>query len=86
MDEIRLRLAAIEEQLATIEMMLHQALSQQAVQDRLLSMDEAAEMLGISRRTLHDRIELGELRATRIGRRRMLSLRQLDAYIRSKTK
>lgn len=52
--------------------------------DRLIDLDEAAELLGISRRSLATLVHDGEIRSLKIGRRRLIPRRALDAYIRRK--
>jgi excisionase family DNA binding protein len=49
--------------------------------DRLLSVDEAAAMLGIGRSVLYSEIGAGRLRSLRVGRRRLLSASAIRDYI-----
>jgi excisionase family DNA binding protein len=44
------------------------------------SLDEAADKLGVSRRTVSRLIEAGDLECTRIGRRVTITQKQLQAY------
>jgi excisionase family DNA binding protein len=48
-----------------------------------LSLDEAAEYVRLSRRTLEREIAKGCLRASAIGSRRLLHRDELDAYLRA---
>lgn len=48
---------------------------------RLLSVDEAADALGISRTSLYQAIRSGSLRTVRLGRRRMVAPADIDALI-----
>lgn len=52
-----------------------------AVAPRLLSMDDAALSLNITTRELRDRIDDGDLRSVYIGRRRLVPLAEIDAYV-----
>jgi excisionase family DNA binding protein len=46
-----------------------------------VSVDAAAKSLSITRRELYRRIGLGELPSVRIGRRRLIEVAELDAYV-----
>lgn len=48
-----------------------------------LSVDQAAIALGVSPRLVRNLIARGELPVVRIGRRVLVSVRTLDAYIRA---
>lgn len=48
---------------------------------RCLSMEDAAERLGVSRRTLDTLVHKGEVQSLKIGRRRVVPLRALEAYV-----
>jgi excisionase family DNA binding protein len=52
-----------------------------AVPDRLLSVDEAAEVCGIGRTALYGEIQAGRLTSVTIGRRRLLTSGAIRAYI-----
>ena len=56
------------------------------IRDRLLSLQESAERLGISKRAFLDLVARRGIRTTRIGRRRLVSERFLDAFIRANTR
>ncbi len=45
------------------------------------SVDDAAHALGVSRRHIYDLLEAGELSSFKSGRRRLIRLRALEAYI-----
>ena len=45
------------------------------------SIPEVAEMVGISRRTVYEEIYSGRLSTLKIGARRLVSRRQLDAWL-----
>lgn len=64
--------AQVSPTLATVE---------SAVPPRLLSMDDAAHSLNITTRELRDRIDAGDLRSVYIGRRRLVPLAEVDAYV-----
>ncbi len=49
--------------------------------DRLLSIDEAAGMLGIGRSRLYAEIGAGRVRAVKVGRRRLIPTGAIAAYI-----
>ena len=40
--------------------------------DRLLSVDEAAELLGVGRTSLYGEVQAGRLRSVKVGRRRLV--------------
>lgn len=52
-----------------------------ATNRRLLSIEESAAYLSLSKRTMYDMIAARELPAVRHGKRTMLDLRDLDAWI-----
>jgi excisionase family DNA binding protein len=58
-----------------------QAAAQQGAPDRLLSVDEAAEHLGISRSLAYQLIAKGQLHTLKVGRRRLIPSSAVDAYI-----
>jgi excisionase family DNA binding protein len=49
--------------------------------DRLLSIDEAADALGIGRSRLYEEIGAGRLRSVTVGRRRLVPASAIAAYI-----
>ena len=49
--------------------------------DRLLSVDEAAALLGIGRSRTYDEIAAGRLRSLRVGRRRLVPSGAIGEYI-----
>lgn len=51
---------------------------------RCLSMEDAAERLGVSKRTLDTLVHKGEVQSLKIGRRRVVPLRALEAYVERK--
>lgn len=53
--------------------------------ERLLSIDEAAEMLGIGRVTLYSEIQAGRLRTLKVGRRRLVPAGAVADYIGSRS-
>jgi excisionase family DNA binding protein len=53
--------------------------------DRLLSIDEAAETLGIGRTALYQELSAGRLRSFKVGRRRLISTSAINAYIGAAT-
>jgi len=51
------------------------------VPERLLSIDDAAERLGIGRSRLYDELAAGRLRSLKVGRRRLVPASALAAYV-----
>jgi len=47
----------------------------------LLTLDEAKDRLRVSRRTVERLIAAGQIRPTRIGRRILVTERELEAYV-----
>lgn len=48
---------------------------------RLVSIEVAAQLLGIGRTTVYDLVNRGELRFTKIGRRTLLAVEDIDAFV-----
>jgi len=48
---------------------------------RLLTVEDCANRLGVARATLYPKVMAGELRSVRIGRRRLVAIEDLDAYV-----
>jgi excisionase family DNA binding protein len=46
----------------------------------LVGLDEAAELLGLSERTVHRLVADGQLPSLKVGRRRLFSLRRLEEW------
>ncbi|MGC8635251.1 MAG: excisionase family DNA-binding protein [Candidatus Limnocylindrales bacterium] len=67
--------AAIRAELAA------QATALAPMPDRLLSVDEAADALGIGRSRLYEEIGTGRLRSLKVGRRRLVPASAITAYI-----
>lgn len=63
---------------------IQQVLLQQRDPDRLNDLDEAADLLNVSRRTVETMVHAGELPSVKIRRRRLIPHRALQAYIRQK--
>lgn len=53
--------------------------------DRLLSVDEAAAILGIGRSRMYDEIGAGRVRSVRVGRRRLVASSAIRDYIAIKS-
>ena len=53
-------------------------------QARLVSIEVAAQLLGIGRTTVYDLVNRGELRSTKIGRRTLLAVEDIDAFVHRK--
>lgn len=49
--------------------------------EQLLSMDEAARRVSLSRRTLDTHASTGDLPTIKIGRRRLVRIEALDAFV-----
>lgn len=47
------------------------------------SVEEATEILGISRSLIYDKLRTGELRSIKIGRRRLITPEHLKGYLAS---
>lgn len=60
--------------------------SEQSTGSPWLSLDEAAEYLRVSQRTLERRIARGSVRSSPIGRRRLIHRDDLDALARTATR
>jgi excisionase family DNA binding protein len=48
---------------------------------RLVSIETAAQLLGIGRTTVYDLLNRGELRSTKISRRTLLAVEDIDAFV-----
>ena len=57
---------------------LMEALERPAVEPALVSVDEAAGRLSISRRTLMARIADGSVRSVKVGRRRLVPMSEIE--------
>jgi excisionase family DNA binding protein len=57
------------------------ALAISAPTPRLVSIDAARRLLGVGRSTVYDLINQRKLRAVKIGRRTLVPVEELDAYI-----
>jgi len=77
---VALRLASgMREELLTI---VREMLEQNTVAGRLAySPDEAAELLGISRELIHDLLRTGQLGSVKAGRRRLISMHHIEAFL-----
>jgi len=69
-DRVRAAVEALAD--ALIAALRAEAAQATAGPDRLLSIDEAAEALGIGRSRLYDEIGAGRLRSVKLGRRRLV--------------
>lgn len=56
-------------------------MQQQLTSSLLLTLPEAAARLRISRSSLYRLFDRGEIKSVRVGARRLVSLRTLEAYI-----
>ena len=52
--------------------------------DRLLSVDEAAAMLGLGRTATYGELQAGRLRSVKVGRRRLIPAEAVSAFIRER--
>lgn len=77
------QLAEQGQQLEQIHQDLRELLAQRDP-DRLDDLDEAANLLNVSRRTVETLVHAGELPSVKIRRRRLIPHRALQAYIRRK--
>lgn len=53
---------------------------------KLISLEEAAQDLGISKRTLERRIADGLIAKVKIGKRALIAMTELERFIRKQTK
>jgi len=77
-DQVRAAVAALAE--ALLAALRAEAAEAQAGPDRLLSIDEAAQALGVGRSRLYDEIATGRLRSVKVGRRRLVPSGAIRAY------
>jgi excisionase family DNA binding protein len=77
--------ARIDQALDELRVALHEALERPLVEPALMSIDEAAERLSISRRTLMARIADGSIRSVKVGRRRLVPLSVLEDIATGRT-
>jgi excisionase family DNA binding protein len=74
--------AAIHELIeALAEAVRTEADARPAAPDRLLSVDEAAAMLGIGRSRLYAELQAGRCRSIRVGRRRLIPAAAITEFI-----
>ena len=64
--------ARIDRAVDELRAALHEVLERPPVEPALVSIDEAADRLSISRRTLMARIADGSIRSVKVGRRRLV--------------
>jgi excisionase family DNA binding protein len=68
----------LEELLAIVR----ETFARNAFAERLAySLDEAAELLGISRELVHDLLRTGQLGSVKAGRRRLIAKHHLEAFL-----
>lgn len=73
----------LREEIATLRQEVR-SLRGQRDPDRLLNLDEAADLLGVSRRTVDTLVADGELPSLKVRRCRRIPRQSLRAYIRSR--
>lgn len=73
--------AALAELAAAIREEVRAEATPAAGPDRLLSVDEAAAMLGIGRTALYGELQAGRCRSVKVGRRRLVPSGAIGAYI-----
>jgi excisionase family DNA binding protein len=61
-------------------------LRQHVLRPQLVTFDEAAKSLGVSRATIYGLVESGELPSVRIGRARRIPVFALKAYVERKVR
>jgi excisionase family DNA binding protein len=64
-----------------VEALRAEAASVPAAPDRLLSVDEAAAMLGIGRSRLYAELQAGRCRSVKVGRRRLVPAAAIAEFI-----
>lgn len=77
LDDLREQVGALQEEV--------RALRSEEDPERLLTKEEAAELLSVSERTVDTMIHSGEITSLKIGRARRIPRRALMSYIRAKT-
>jgi excisionase family DNA binding protein len=86
-DPVRQSTNAIARLLATdmredLLAIMREILARNAFAERLAySPDEAAELLGISRKLVHDLLRTGQLGSVKAGRRRLIARHHLEAFL-----
>ena len=78
-DRLTLALAELVEALR--EELRAEAAASPRAPDRLLSVDEAATMLGLGRSALYGELQGGHLRSIKVGRRRLVPAAAIADYI-----
>jgi excisionase family DNA binding protein len=64
--------------------MSNERIRDESVEYISVSVNKAAVMVGVSRRFLYDEIKLGRLRSGKAGRRRLIEVVDLRAWLRSR--
>lgn len=77
--------AAISELAAAIEALVQTPAGSSESPSQLLSIRDAAKRLGISRTALYGEFSRGRLRSVKVGRRRLIPLSSVAAYIHDAT-
>jgi excisionase family DNA binding protein len=77
----RLSAALVELAEALVVAVREEAAAHSASPDRLLSVDEAAAMLGIGRSRLYAELQAGRCRSVKIGRRRLIPVAAIVEFI-----
>lgn len=83
----RMELTALAQMLASgmrneLVVMMREMFERNAFAERLAySPDEAAELLGISRKLVHDLLRTGQLGSVKAGRRRLIGKHHLEAFL-----
>lgn len=72
--------AAVAELVAALREELAQA-PPAAMPDRLLDVDEAATVLGVSRTSVYQELQAGRLRSVKVGRRRLIPSSAIAEFI-----
>jgi len=80
-DGARLANAISELVEAIAESVRAEAAAVPATPDRLLSIDEAAALLGLGRTATYGELQAGRLRSVKVGRRRLVPAAAISAYI-----
>jgi excisionase family DNA binding protein len=74
--------AAVDALVAALVAAVNSEATPPEVPDRLLSIDEAARMLGIGRSRLYEEIGSGRCRSLKVGRRRLVPSSAISDYVR----
>ena len=82
--EARLHFAAARFAEELVAALRDEVAAERDAPDRLLDVDQAAELLGVGRTFTYREIAAGRLKSLKVGRRRLVSSSAITAYIASR--